>query len=201
MSSHSLLCLHHHMVQALKSRVPADSPGAAVGCPQVYRGISKLEQLSMSMTLSSLEPPTNLPMLHSLSSTWSSMKMWNSMEHSTMLVHTYLMIESSEPFWTCVEFSSSLIVYSSSPVCSFHLRHSSPVSMTSLYCFVKFRHWNCTPACVIIFLDFTNWVNLLFRTFRFLFHFCLTHVHLWSLNLRQKIDIITFPWVILLKYL
>lgn len=85
MSSHLLPCLHHHMVQALKSRVLTDFLGAAVGCPQVYRDTFKLELFSMSMTLSSLEPSTNLAILHYLSSTISSMKMWNSMEHSTDL--------------------------------------------------------------------------------------------------------------------
>lgn len=63
------LCLH--VVQALL-QVPSsafllsDFPSTTVGCSQVYRGTSKLELFSMSVTLSSLEPPTNLLLLHSV---------------------------------------------------------------------------------------------------------------------------------------
>lgn len=57
MFSDLLPSLHPHMVQALlqvltSAFLPADLPGTTVVCPQVYRGISKLELISMSTTLS-----------------------------------------------------------------------------------------------------------------------------------------------------
>ena len=69
MFSYLLPSLYHHVVQAPGAEfciLPSDFLGATVSCPQVYRDTSKLELFSMSMTVSSLEPPTNLLMLHSV---------------------------------------------------------------------------------------------------------------------------------------
>lgn len=158
------------------------------------------------MTRSRLEPPTDLLNV-ALSDINLVIKMLNSVRPSTDLKVQCLftaigwMMGSSKPFWACVQFSSHLIVYSSSPVHCFQPSHSSPVSMPSLYCFVKLRHLNCTCTCAIIILDFTARVNLLFRTFKFLCHFCLTHRQPWSLNLWHKTEVMAFPCEILVKYL
>ena len=67
MFSYLLPSLYRHVVQAPGAEfciLPTDFLGATVSCLQDYRGTSKLELFSMSMTLSSIEPPTNLLMLH-----------------------------------------------------------------------------------------------------------------------------------------
>lgn len=212
MFSHFLPSLYCHVVHALlqvlsSTFVPTDFPGATVGCPQIYRGTSKLELFSMSMTVSNLEPPTNLLMLldvvwcHQTGHQWILNSMGPSLDLKVQCSFTAMgwLIGTFKPFWACVQYSSHLIVYSSSPVHCFQLSHSSPVSVTSLYCFFRFKHLNFTPTCVNIILDFTTRVNLLFRTFEFLCHFSLTHSNLWSLNLWQKTEVMGFPCEILLK--